>query len=111
MLGYVWWFSLSVLLSLAALVAVWRTQLNRPLSIRVLSVLGLLALIWTLLPALGGFLEGSERASPILFLAAVAAFGMIAIVDAIDRLTDRLAARRGEETQSAAPTRRSDDSA
>ena len=82
---YSLWYSVSILLSFAALVLVWLTHRNRPWSYRVLLSLGLLALIWSLVPQLKSFTALAERPSQILFLAAVVGFGFVAIVDSIDR--------------------------
>ena len=93
MFGIAWWLSISVLLTLASLGWVVWGQRGMPWLRRGLLGLGLVALILATVPATLGPIFGTGHSpvggGPILFLAAVVAFGSIAISDAVASLDRR----------------------
>jgi hypothetical protein len=80
---FVWWLESSVILSLAVILVLPFFNRAKPWTYRVLLSLGMVSLVWTLLPTIGAFADGKLNGSPIMFLSTVLAFGILAVVDAV----------------------------
>lgn len=74
MFGFQPWFVLAVILSVGVVLFVFLRLSTRSWVYRILTALGSLALIWGVLPALGG-----GGISPYLVVGAIAAFGFLVL--------------------------------